>query len=268
MAPLWERLAAATVVDLAHPLERGMPVSPNHPPYQMALLRRHGDVVRADGTSAANEIIVTGGHVGTHVDALGHVSRRGFLHGDIEAKAVQGHLGLTQMGIEEVQPFLTRGVLLDVAGALGVDVVHPGYEVSVEDLEAAARMAGVEVRPGDAVLIRTGWSRHWGDPDVFRGQIDGAPGPGEAAARWLADHDIRLTGAETIAYEVIHPGHGHSLLPAHDVLLFESGIHIVEVMNLDGLAAAGVHEFSFVAVPLRLVGATGSPIRPLALLDG
>ncbi len=264
----WQRLAAARIIDLAHGMQRGMPVSVNHPAYQMALLRRHGDMVRADGTSAANEVIVTGGHVGTHVDALCHVSYRGKLHGNVDAAAVTDHYGFSRYGVDTITPFVCRGVLLDVAGVRGDDPLPPGYEVTARDLGDAEDRAGVEVAPGDAVLIRTGWSRHWGDPATFGGQVHGAPGPGADAARWLVDRRVRVAGAETLAFEVIRPGSGHAELPVHRLLLVDAGIHIIEAMNLTGLGAGPAPEFLFVAVPLKLVGATGSPVRPLAIVDG
>ena len=134
---LWEQLAKARVVDLAHGMRRGMPVSPNHPQFEMALLRRHGDVVRADGGSAANEVIVTGGHVGTHIDALCHVSHDGMLHGGVPAESVMSNQGFSKLGVDTVEPILCRGVLLDVAAVHGAAVLPGGYEVTAADLEAA-----------------------------------------------------------------------------------------------------------------------------------
>lgn len=269
-APLgltWDAVATARIIDLAHPFERGMPVSPNHPAFQIAMMRRHGDMVRSDGGSAANEMFVLGGHVGTHIDALGHVSQDGLMYGGIDACASQSNQGLTQLGVDMVDPILCRGVMLDVAALHDTDVLDPGYEVTVADLEGAAAAAGVSVVNGDAVLIRTGWAEHWTDADLFRGQVAGAPGPGEEAGRWLAEHGARVTGAETIAFEVIRPGEGHATLPVHRVLLVESGINIMEVMNLTTLAEADVHEFLFIAAPLKIVGGTGSPMRPIAVVD-
>lgn len=269
-APLgltWGAVRGARIIDLAHPLERGMPVSPNHPAFQYAMMRRHGDMIRSDGGSAANEMFLLGGHVGTHIDALGHVSQDGLLYGGIDASSSQSNHGLTSLGVDTVDPIFGRGVLLDVARYHDVDVVEPGYEVTVDDLEGAATAAGVTVEPGDAVLIRTGWAEHWNDVDLFRGQVAGAPGPGVEAARWLVDHDVRVTGTETIAYEVIRPGEGHATLPVHRILLVEAGIHIVEVMDLTALANAAEYEFLFVAAPLRIVGGTGSPMRPIAIVD-
>ena len=262
-----QQITGCRVIDLAHPMERGMPVSPNHPAFETAMMRRHGDVVRPDGGSAANEMITLGGHVGTHIDALGHVSQDGMLHGGVEAAGAQTNRGLAALGIDTVEPIVGRGVLLDVAASQAVECLPPAYEITVEDLEASERAGGVEVREGDSVLIRTGWAVHWDDPDVFGGQVDGAPGPGAAAGRWLADRRVRLAGGETIAFEVIRPGAGHATLPVHRILLVEAGIHIIETMNLTGLATSGSPEFVLVVAPLKIVGGTGSPIRPIALVD-
>lgn len=261
--PLLEQLAAGVrVFDLGRELFAGMPQSPNHPPFRMALQRRHGDMVRPDGGSAANELIVTGGHVGTHIDALAHVSHDGMLHGGVEAAAAQTGGRFSSLGIETVEPLVCRGVLLDIPAVLGAPC-RPAYEVAPDDLEAAC---GVPLGPGDVALIRTGWGRHWDDPVAYLGIDTGVPGPGEEGAKWLAAKGVRAAGADTIAFERIEPGRGHAVLPGHRVLLVEHGIHIMETLALEQLAAAGVREFVFILSPLKLVGATGSPVRPLALV--
>lgn len=256
-----------TIVDLAQPLEVGAPSSPNHPQFRMALQRRHGDLVRPDGSSAANELIVTGGHVGTHVDALAHVSFQGKLHGDIPVEAALSGGRFVRLGIDEMAPVVGRGVLLDVAATKGLDVLPAGYGITARDLDEAASRAGVEVRSGDTVLVRSGWARLFSEPTRFIGLDDGVPGPDESAADWLVDHGVRVTGADTLAYERIPAGEGHRLLPAHRILLVDNGIHIIEVMNLEQLSIAKHAEFVFVLAPLRIIGATGSPVRPIALLD-
>ncbi|WP_372734290.1 cyclase family protein [Nocardioides sp.] len=254
--------------DLGRPLTVGMPQSPNHPAYWHALPRRHGDMVRADGGSAANDIITMGTHVGTHIDALSHVSQDGKLFGGLDAAdALEGGRYL-QLGAHTIEPMVRRGVLLDVPAMRGVQRLEAGEEITVADLEATLARQGTEIRPGDVVLVRSGWGQHFdsGDGDTFRGLTTGVPGVGEAGASWLAAQGIHATGADTIAYERLQPGAGHGLLPAHRVLLVESGIYIIETMDLEGIAAAGVHEFLFILSPLKLVGATGSPVRPLAVV--
>jgi kynurenine formamidase len=230
----------------------------------MALQRRHGDVVRDHGRSTANELIVMCGHTGTHIDALGHFSEEGRCFGRRSAQELQsGARGLNELDIASVAPIVCRGVLLDIAGLKGVAVLPGGYAVTGDDLAAAERRQGVTVAEGDAVLIRTGWIAYFDDVARFRGLDTGTPGPDPSAAAWLAERRARLTGDETISYEVIRPG--DEWLPVHAALLVHAGIHIVEVMNLEELARDGVHEFLFVCSPLRFVGGTGSPIRPLAV---
>ncbi len=256
------------VIDLGRPLTVGMPQSPNHPAYWHAHPRRHGDMVRADGGSAANDMISMGTHVGTHVDALVHVSQDGKLYGGLDAAdALQGGR-YVELGVQTVAPVLRRGVLLDVPGTLGVGRLDAGYEITVADLEATVEKQGTPIREGDVALVRSGWGQHFdnGAKADFMGQVDGVPGVSEAGATWLADHRIHAAGADTIAFEMLAPGAGHGLLPAHRVLLVERGIYIIETMDLEELARDAVHEFLFVLSPLPLVGATGSPVRPLAVV--
>jgi kynurenine formamidase len=257
------------VHDLGRRLVQGMPQSPNHPPYWHALPRRHGDVVRADGGSAANDLITMGTHVGTHIDAFAHVSHDGKLFDGSDAAEAGRGGRFAELGVHTIEPMVRRGVLLDVPAALGEPTGCPaGYEITPADLVAAETLQGTPVRPGDVVLVRSGWGRLFDDPDrtVYQGKDTGVPGVGEAGARWLADRGAHAAGADTIAFERLAPGGGHASLPAHRVLLVERGVYIIETLVLDGIAAAGVHEFLFVLSPLPLFGATGSPVRPLAVV--
>ncbi|MEU7815771.1 cyclase family protein [Pseudonocardia sp. NPDC049154] len=258
--------AGTRVIELGHPLYTGMPSSPNHPGFRMTLERRHGDAVRPDGGSASNEVIVTGGHVGTHVDALSHVSHEGLLHGGIDAAEAQRGGKHTAHGAETIPPMVTRGVLLDVAAVHGVDILEGGYGVTAEDLEAAAARAGAEPGRGDVALVRTGWGRLFGDTAAYLGRESGVPGVTVDGARWLAGRGVVATGSDTTAYEQIPAGAGHRVLPVHRVLLVEQGIHIVEHLALEDAAAAGLGEFLAVFAPLRIVGGTGAPVRPLAVV--
>jgi len=258
------------VFDLGRPLYRGMPQSPNHPPYWHTLPRRHGDAVRADGGSAAADHISLGTHVGTHIDAFSHVSHEGRLLGGVDAQETQRGGSMRELGAETIEPMFRRGVLFDVPAVLGADCCDPGYEITPEDLERCEQRHGARLGAGEVALIRSGWGARFDSPDPrdYIGHDSGVPGVGEAGARWLAARGAHAVGADTIAFECLPPGRGHALLPAHRVLLVESGVHIIETMDLEGLAAAGAHEFLFVLAPLKLVGATGSPVRPLAVVAG
>lgn len=255
------------LIELGQPYFTGMPCSPNHPGFRMTLARRHGDAMRPDGGSAANEIIVTGGHVGTHIDALAHVSQDGLLHGGHDAAEAQRGGTFSVHGADQLPGLLRRGVLLDVAALHGVPTLPGGYEVTREDLAAASERAGVEPEPGDVALVRTGWARQFGDAEAYLGRESGVPGVGVDAARWLAARGIVATGADTTAYERIAPAAGHAVLPVHRVLLVESGVYIMEHLNLEALSDEGRTEFVFVLAPLRIVGGTGSPVRPLAAVS-
>ncbi|MDE2572716.1 MAG: cyclase family protein [bacterium] len=264
---LIELMRGARIYDLGQPLEAATPVSPNHPPFRLALMRRHGDRVREDGGSGANEMLSLGCHTGTHIDALCHVSFAGKLYGGVDATAASYGGRFNAYGAETIEPMLCRGVLLDVPAALGVEALEAAHPTTAGELEQTAAAQGVEVRAGDAVLIRSGWpSRHWEDAEAFVGWRSGVPGPDASAAAWLAERKIRAAGGDTIAFEWLAPGAGHSRLPAHNTLIVGHGIHIMEVMNLEALARERVYEFLFVVAPLKLVGATGSPIRPLAVV--
>lgn len=264
-ACLIDLVAHATVYDLGRPMRNGMAQSPNHPPFRHCLDRRHGDRVRADGGSAAADLLATGCHVGTHVDALAHVSHNGRLHGGVDASEAQSGGRFEVLGIHELPPFAGRGVLLDVPALLGVEFCEGGHEVTVAELEGAVARQRTPLRPGDAVLVRSGWGVHFDDAEAFGGADTGVPGVGESGARWLADRGAALVGADTLAFECLPAGRGHALLPAHRVLLVERGVNIIEAMDLDALAADGVHEFAFVLAHLNIFGATGAPARPLAL---
>ncbi len=260
-----------TVFDLGRPYSVGMPQSPNHPAYRHALDRRHGDRIRDCGGSAAADIIMLGCHVGTHIDALAHVSQDGRLHGGIDADDAQRGGKFMESGIHTVEPIAGRGVLLDVPRALGADACEPaghlpgGYEITVDDLKATLDGQGTDIRPGDTVLIRSGWGMRFAEGDPYLGKDSGVPGVSEAGAEWLAGHQLTAVGADTIAFELLPAGAGHASLPAHRVLLVETGVPIIETLDLEAVATAGVHEFLFVLSHLNLVGATGAPVRPLAI---
>jgi kynurenine formamidase len=258
--------AGVRAYDLGRPMFIGMPQSQEHVPFRMAIGRRHGDRVRVDGTSGASEVIVTGGHVGTHVDALAHVSHDGLLHGGIDAGAACVGGRYAEGGVEQIEPLLARGILLDLPRALGIDHCEAAYEVTVADLEAALAATGLTPAPGDVILVRTGWGTIFDQTERYAGEVDGAPGPGEAGCLWLAEFEPAAVGGDTVAFERISPASVEPSLPGHRVLIVEAGIPIVEMLDLEELAAAEVTEFLFVLSPLKLIGATGSPVRPLALV--
>ncbi len=254
----------ARIYELSYAMAPSMPVYHPHIPYSLALHRRHGDphpVQRADGSSFANEVIITSGHSGTHIDALGHFSRNGCLHGGLKVAEVETRDGFRELNAADIPPILQPAVIIDIAAARNVDCLAPGEEVAVADIEKALTLTGADIRAGDAVLLRTGWSKHWSDVETFNGRRGGLPGPGETATRWLLSRGATLVGSDTPVFECLPPP-GASV---HAMLLVDEGIHIMENLNLDEIGRLGRPRVIFMALPLRLVGSTGSPIRPIAI---
>ena len=256
MSTLLDAIRGARVFDLAQPYFTGMPHYPTHPPFLFGLTKRHGDVVGPAGHSSAADAIAMGSHVGTHIDALCHFSCGGKLHGGIDVAQVQSYgSGLREYSVDTIAPILRRGVLLDLAtgGPLAADAeITPGM------LERAQRC---EIQEGDVVVLRTGWAPRFENAREFVNETR-CPGPAIDGARWLSARHIFAAGSDTVPFEKSPD----PAMPVHVHLLVESGIHIIECLNLEELAAAGVSEFVFVGAPLKIRGATGSPLRPLALV--
>jgi kynurenine formamidase len=249
------------VYDLAQPLFAGMPHFPTHPPFSRTLTKMHGEMVLSNGASSAAEMITLGGHVGTHIDALSHFSCDGKLHGGVTP--VQSYAdGVTTLGVETVEPIFRRAVLFDIARHEGVAALPHDFVITPEHLAAC----GVTPPEHGVALIRTGWGKHWNDANSFITGGSGAavrgPGPKVPGAQWLSKHGIYAVGSDTVAFESV-PSH----MEVHVHLLVERGIHIIECLNLESLAEAGVKEFMFVALPLKIRGGTGSPIRPVAVVE-
>lgn len=259
---LGKHIARGVVYDLGQPYERGMPLSPLTPPFFFTLSNRHGDRVTSQGVSAANDYICMGSHVGTHIDALGHISRHGKLYGGIDvSEAQKGAAGLQAKGVETVPPVIRRGVLLDIAWLKKADALPAGYAIGARDLEQAGSAQGAMPEPGDAVLVRTGWARHWTDAAVYPGQA-GAPGVDDEGARWLAEKRPSVVGADTMGFEVRPTPNFPSV---HGILLADHGIHIMENLFLEELSRDGCFTFVLIVLPLKIVGGTASPVRPIAL---
>lgn len=266
---LLKALKTAKVVELNFVWDQRSPVLSFNPPYAAALVNTHKQTTGwiPQISFAADMLYFSGQHGAPTIDALGHIAHDGKLFGGMNAADNESPAGLTALGIENYpkERFVNRGVLLDVARYKKVDTLAAGEEITAADLEATAKAQGVEVRAGDSVLIRTGYGKFFSDKAKYMGL---RPGPGESAAKWLADRKIFLTGGDQLTYEV-YPEKG-TIFPAHRILIADSGIYIVENMNLEELgetlAARKKYDFTLVLNPLRLRGMTGSPINAFAIV--
>lgn len=255
------------VYSLEQIVEPGMPYWAGHPPFVLTPYVRHGDAPELAPASVGNELAMLPMHGGTHIDSLCHIGKwidgEVTLFGGVKVRDVMSNNGYSALGAENFPPIIARGVLLDIAGNQGVDVLPDSYGITGDDLERCARDQGVEIKPKTAVLIRTGFSKYW-RTDNPRFSNHGA-GPNIDGARYLAEHRICLVGSDTEAVEQWPFPPDGPPLPVHTFDIAEHGITHVESLFLDRLAADKVYEFVFIALPLRLRGATGSQIHPVAI---
>ena len=251
-------LSRCRAIDLAQPYYTGIPHHPAHPPFLYGLNKKHGDYVLPGGASSASEGLALGAHTGTHIDALCHFSCCGRMFGGEDASRQSYAEGIVHHTVDTIAPILRRGVLFDIPKLVGLPVLPKDFVVLPGHLEAC----GARVNPGDVALIRTGWGQYWDDPAQFISQVH-SPGPTLDAAKWLSGKGVFAAGSDTAPFEFTPSPE----MSVHVHLLVESGIHIVECLNLEALSVAGAAEFLFVAIPLKIRGGTGSPVRPYAFVE-
>jgi kynurenine formamidase len=254
------------VLSLAQTLSSRTPVPQHRAGIQHFMGRDGGDYAagarRPGGFQFAEDTVVMPLHIGTHIDALCHAWYDDALYNGFPGDGIRSTSGATRCGIDKMGPVVGRGVLLDVAGVHG-DPLRDGAAIGPGDLKQAAKRVGVAVGKGDIVLIRTGWAEHQGLADSV--SFDGEPGLDVDAALWLAEREIAALGADNFAVEVIPFAQG-TVFPVHQRLIRDFGVPLLEGLLLHELAMSGRHEFLFVASPLPVVGGTGSPINPTAIL--
>ncbi|MHA7777848.1 cyclase family protein [Roseibium sp. M-1] len=264
-----QRIDAGRVYDLGVELFVGMPdccsAAFGDPTYQMMMLHTPA---RGDGStellSHSSEAVSMNTHTGTHIDTLSHFGLHGKIWNGASANEALGARGWAKSGAEKYPPIVARGVLIDVAKAKGVDVLPASYAITVEDLKTALEGQGTALHKGDVVLIRTGQMSLW--PDKSKLSLFSQSGLGLEAARWLAEEqEAMVLGADNLGLESFPSSDPHNFAPVHSYLLAQKGVSFIELLWLEDLARDGVHEFAFITSPLKLRGATGSPIRPIAI---
>ncbi|HEY3068449.1 MAG TPA: cyclase family protein [Methylomirabilota bacterium] len=272
-------LKSARVIDLSFTWSEQSPVLGLNPPYSFALNRTHKMTHEIFGqapgsrVSWASEIMYfSGQHGAPTIDAIGHIGRDLKLHGGVDAVAATstpGGIG-NNLGIDSfpVDLMINRMVFLDVARHLAggrPDPLAPGFEITSAHLEQTMKAAGVDVQRGDSLLIRTGWGQYFAkDNAKYLG--DQSPGPGQDAARWIIAKGVRLAGDDTATFEKRPAAYGKELFSVHMMLLADNAIYIVENANLEALSDAKAYAGVLVITPLKIQGASGSPLRALALV--
>jgi kynurenine formamidase len=248
--------------ELSHVMGRNMPLNPGRQ-YDVHTKRTTGPFGTNQRYSNEELVISEIGQVGTQFDGFTHQAIDRLLYNCIKMDEIATRTGFSKMGIEKVGTLMTRGVLIDIAGLKGIDILPIDYEITAADLQEALQKQGIALQPGDAVLIYTGWSKHWGvDNKLY---TSGCPGIGVGAAEWLIRQDPMLLGSDNWPVEIAPNPDKTVSLPVHNIALTVNGVHLLENLVLEPLAGAGVYEFAFIMQPLKLQGATGSTVAPTAI---
>lgn len=256
------------IYELGRVYEAGMPLFPGRH-YSLTIPGSPTGGPLGKNNTVYHDEMVSGqlGQVGTQFDGLGHVGARingeDFFYNGFKRSEFSTAAGLNKLGVENVGVFVTRGVLIDMAGYKEVDRLPVGTVITATDLQNALKQQSVELTEGDVVLIHTGHGSLWMvDNEEYN---RGAPGIGMEAALWLAEKKITMTGADTSSVEVIPSEDPELAFPVHQELIMRRGIYNIENLNLAELAANEAYEFAFMFAPVKFKGATGSPGNPIAI---
>jgi kynurenine formamidase len=250
------------VIELGHVLEAGIPIQSTRR-FEM-FTKRTGEYLGSNKRGSNEELVVAEiGQVGTQFDGFAHQTHEDSLYNCFKLGEIATREGFRKLGIQNVGALMTRGVMIDVAGYKGVDMLEGGYEVTVADLEGALKKQNLTLQPGDAVIIHTGWGKLWNkdNPRYMKSH----PGIGVKAGEWIIAKDPMLMGADNTSVENSPPSDPLLSGPIHQMALVIYGVHLLEHLKLDELSAKGVHEFAFIMQPMKLKGATGSSVAPIAV---
>ena len=267
------KIQSGEILDLSHTIEMGAPfMAPNQTPYiiSSSATAKNSMKIReklgAKNKVGANlERIEMTTHVGTHIDSLGHFSIGEHLYGGHSIDESVGDWGLLQLGIENIPPIITRGLCLDLSKLDGQNCLEAGRPITSDDLKRAYDSQHLQPEKGDVVFINTGWGQYFMNDNAK--YISGEPGLNEEAAKWLTKNDVVAIGADNMAVEVL-PGTNHPdiMMPVHQHCLAEAGVHLIENLALSEISVRAISEFCLIMLPVKLKGATGCPIRPVAVL--
>ncbi len=250
------------VIELAHVLNDKMPFFGTRR-FDMHMKRTF--LNQFSNMRGSNEEIVISeiGQVGTQFDGFAHQTHLNSWYNCFKVDENATRSGFNKLGVHNVGSLITRGVLIDVAGFKGVEMLGDNYEITVADLEGALKKQNVTLQPGDAVIINTGWGKLWAKDNARF--VKSCPGIGVKAAEWLIAKDPMLLGSDNWPVEVAPNPDKQVSLPVHQIALVVNGVHLLENLKLDELAAKGVSEFAFIMQPLKIQGGTGSTVAPIAV---
>lgn len=203
-------------------------------------------------------------HSGTHLDGLGHIGFGPLTYNGIPYADIATSEGLSRLGIESVPPIVTRGVLLDISATQGAEMLADRQPIGADDLEAACQRQGVQVSPGDAIIVHTGWGALWMKDNERYAASE--PGLDVSAAAWCTDRRVSVIGADNWAVEVVPNPDESVAFPVHQHCIARYGVYLLENARTEDLVREGVSVFCLVLLPVRIKGASASPVAPVALV--
>jgi kynurenine formamidase len=250
------------VIELGQVLSQAMPLQATR---QFLVHTKRTTMNPESNRRGSNEEIVVAeiGQVGTQFDGFSHQTIGDSMYNCYKVDEIATRTGFSKLGIEQVGALMTRGVLIDVAALKGVDTLADTYEITPADLQEALKRQNVTLQPGDGVIVNTGWGRLWGKDNAR--YMRTSPGLGVAAAEWLARQDPMVVGMDTAPVNVTPSPDKALSNPTHQIMLVINGIHLLENLKLDELSTARAYEFALVVQPLKIQGATGSTVAPIAV---
>jgi len=199
-------------------------------------------------------------HTSTHIDAFIHVQKDGRIYGGYDAASSRDDAGWKRYGMETVPPIVGRAICLDIPGSKRLERLPDRYEITVEDLKLALSHTGLSVRSGDIVLVRTGKILDFGDERAFQ---SAEPGVGREAAIWLYDQGMAVLGTDTTGTEPLP--FRDPTETTHVAMLVDRGVHLIENLYLEEVVHEHAEQGLFVAMSLKITGATGSWVRPVLI---
>lgn len=251
-------VSSGRVFDLGLEINSRIPNNPGFVRFSLAFTRTPEMTGKLSPFQAAVEVIVGTLHVSTHIDALVHIQAEGRIYGGDLASDARDDEGWKKHGMETVPPIIGRGLILDIARFKGEARLPDGYEITISDVKEALSAAGDQIRRGDIVIVRTGKILDYGDPEKF---LASEPGVGRDAAIWMYEQGMSVLGTDTTGTEPVPLE--DAAKTTHRAMLVDRGVHLIENLNLEELGQHGVTSGLFIALPLRITGATGSWLRPV-----
>ena len=260
------------IVELSHDVAMGAPyINGIQTPYVMTLSRtsKNMEKMLTEHMGATNNVgfylerIEMTTHVSTHIDALGHVTIAAELYNGLDREDAASDIGLNHNGIDKSPPFIAKGILIDVAAYKDVESLKAGYVITPGDLQGALKKQGTKIPEGSIIFIHTGWGKNFTTKPQHYAHT--GPGLGLAASKWLASKKVVAIGADNMALEVVPGENPKIIFPVHQHLLVKQGIYIVENVKTDALAKKKLYETTIVMLPTKFRGATGTPLRIIAL---